>query len=269
MKLIALGVAAVCLALATAAAAGTPVNLRSDPASGPAITLGDLFDGAGPAARVMVGTGAPAGLNAVLDAGQVQQIAHINGLDWTNPKGIRRIIVHGGAVAAETATTALAAPGAPGAPGALPTKTVEVLTYARSLATGEVVQPADLTYAKLPSFQAPQDAPRDAAEIIGKAARRPLRSGTAVAALDVTAAQVIKRDDMIDVAFHAEGMTLTLQGKALGAAAIGETLNVMNLTSKKVIQAVAVGPDQAVVGPEAEHIKSTGLPAGLQYVANR
>jgi flagellar basal body P-ring formation protein FlgA len=80
---------------------------------------------------------------------------------------------------------------------------------------------------------------------------------------------VIKRDDMIDVAFHAEGMTLTLQGKALGAAAVGETLNVMNLTSKKVIQAVAIGPDQAVVGPEAEHIKATGLPAGLQYAVNR
>ena len=254
---IALALATICLALATAAAAGTPVTLRPDPASGPTITLGDLFDGAGPAARVVVGAGAPAGLNAVLDAGQVQQIAHINGLDWTNPAGIRRIIVHGGAVVAEAAPAPSAA------------KTVEVLTYARSLAAGEVVQPADLTYAKLPAFQAPQDAPRDAADIIGKAARRPLRSGTAVASLDVTAAQVIKRDDMIDVAFHAEGMTLTLQGKALAGAAMGETLNVMNLTSKKVIQAVAVGPDRAVVGPEAEQIKSTGLPAGVQIAANR
>ena len=105
--------------------------------------------------------------------------------------------------------------------------------------------------------------------IIGKAARRPLRSGTAVASLDVTAAQVIRRDDMIAVAFHAEGMTLTLQGKALGGAAMGETLNVMNPTSKKVIQAVAVGPDQAIVGPEAEQIKAAGLPAGVQIAANR
>jgi flagella basal body P-ring formation protein FlgA len=257
MRSIALTLAAICVAVATAASAGTPVALRPDPFSGPAIMLGDLFDGAGPAARVVVGNGAPAGLNAVLDAAQVQQIAHINGLDWANPKGIRRIIVHGGGVTAEASPVASAA------------KTVEVLTYARSLAAGEVVQPGDLTYAKVPAFQAPQDAPRDAADIIGKAARRPLRSGTAVAALDVTAAQVIKRDDMIAVAFHAEGMTLTLQGKALGGAALGETLNVMNMNSKKVIQAVAVGPDQAVVGPEAEQIKSTGLPAGIQIAANR
>jgi len=257
MKRIASAIAVIWLAVATTAAAGTPVSLRPDPASGPSITLGDLFDGAGAAARIVVGNGAPAGLNAVLDAGAVQQIAHINGLDWANPKGIRRIIVHGGAVAVSTVPAAEAA------------KMVEVLTYARSLAAGEVVQPADVAYAKVPVFQAPQDPPRDAADIIGKAARRPLRSGTAVASLDVTAAQVIKRDDMIDVAFHAEGMTLTLQGKALGGAAMGETLNVMNLTSKKVIQAVAVGPDQAVVGPEAEQIKSAGLPAGVQYAANR
>jgi flagella basal body P-ring formation protein FlgA len=257
MRRSALAAAFAVIAFASAASANTPVNLRPDPASGPTVTLGDLFDGAGPAAQVMVGNGAPAGLNAVLDAGQVQQIAHINGLDWANPTHIRRIIVHGGAVSA--ATPVAAASG----------KMVEVLTYARSLAAGEVVQPADLTYAKLPAFQAPQEAPRDAADIIGKAARRPLRSGTAVASLDVTAAQVIKRDDMIDVAFHAEGMTLTLQGKALGGAALGETVNVLNPTSKKVIQAVAIGPDRAVVGPEAELMKSTGAPGALQFAANR
>ena len=66
---------------------------RRIPSSGPAITLGDLFDGAGPAARVVVGNGAPAGLNAVLDAGQVQQTRPHHGLDWANPTGIRRIIV--------------------------------------------------------------------------------------------------------------------------------------------------------------------------------
>ena len=263
MRRIALALAAaqliVCVATATAAMAGTPVTLRPDPASGPSITLGDLFTDAAPAAaHVVVGNGAPAGLNAVLDAGEVQQIAHMNGLDWANPTGIRRIIVHGGLVAAEAPR-----------PPAASEKMVDVLTYARSLTAGEVVQPGDLTYAKIPAFQAPQDLPRDAAEIIGKAARRPLKSGTAVASLDVTAAQVIKRDDMIAVAFHAEGMVLTLQGKALGGAAIGETLNVMNLTSKKVIQAVAVGPDQAVVGPEAEEIKSAGVPSALQYAANR
>ena len=245
------------IAFAGSASAGTPVNLRPDPASGPAITLGDLFDTAGPVAHVIVGNGAPAGLNAVLDAEQVQQIAHMNGLDWANATHIRRIIVHGGAVAAESMAAAPAG------------KMVEVLTYARSLAAGEVVQPADLAYAKIPAFQVSQDAPRDANDIIGKAARRPLRSGTAVASLDVIAAQVIKRDDMIDVAFHAEGMTLTLQGKALAGAAMGETVNVLNPTSKKVIQAVAVGPDRAVVGPEAEQMKSAAYSGSMQFAANR
>ncbi|MBV9511106.1 MAG: flagella basal body P-ring formation protein FlgA, partial [Caulobacteraceae bacterium] len=77
-----------------AALAGTPVTLRANPSSGPTITLADLFDGAGAAGQAYVGGGAPPGLDAVLDAGAVQRIAHMNGLDWANTDGLRRIIVH-------------------------------------------------------------------------------------------------------------------------------------------------------------------------------
>jgi len=42
----------------------------------------------------------------------------------------------------------------------------------------------------------------------------------------------------------------------MAAAAVGETLNVQNPASKKIIQAVAVGPGQAVVGPAASGAKA-------------
>ena len=58
MRRSALAVAFAAIAFAGAASANTPVNLRPDPASGPAVTLGDLFDGAGSAAQIMVANGA-------------------------------------------------------------------------------------------------------------------------------------------------------------------------------------------------------------------
>jgi flagella basal body P-ring formation protein FlgA len=233
---------------ASAALAGQPVTLRDDLSAAGAITLSDLFDGAGAVSKTVVGNAAPVGLSAVLDAGEVQRIAHIHGLDWDNPKGIRRIIV----LSAATAVTPTESPGPS-------RRMVEVLTYAHSLNAGDIIHAQDLTFAKVASFAVPSDSPSDAARVIGKVARRPLRAGAAVSAQDAAAAQVIKRDDVVQIAYHDEGINLTLQGRAVTAASAGEPVTVLNTASKKTFQAIAVGPDQAVVGPEAERIRAASL----------
>jgi flagella basal body P-ring formation protein FlgA len=227
------------LCWAAPALAGQPVALRPQvTASGP-ITLGDLFDHSGEAASVIIGSGAPAGLSAVLDAGAVQRLAREHGLDWDNPQNLQRIVVPsvGGLVA-----------------GAGPM--VEVLTYSHSMAAGEIVQPTDIAYGKVPSFAVPADAPRDADGVIGKTARRPLRAGAPVADRDLSNSILIKRDDLVEVGYHADGVSLTLQGKAMADAAEGEPVAILNMASKKVVQAVATGPDEAVVGPEADAIRA-------------
>jgi flagella basal body P-ring formation protein FlgA len=238
--------------------AGQPVSLRPDLSAAGAITLGDLFDGVGAQAKTVVGNGAPIGQSAVLDAGEVQRIAHIHGLDWDNPKGVRRIIVLSTANAAPAATTETAA---------TPRHMVEALTYARSLNTGDMVQPQDLTFGKVAAFQAPADGPVDAVRVIGKVARRPLRAGAAVSPQDVAAAQVIKRDDVVEIAYHDDGVNLVLQGKAMSAASVGEPVTVMNTSSKKVFQAIAIGPDQAVVGPEAERMRAASVVDPAQFAS--
>jgi flagella basal body P-ring formation protein FlgA len=241
--------AALALLVAGPAFAGQPVELRSElEASGP-ITLATLFDNAGAASAVVIGNGAPPGLSAVLDAGVVQRLARDHGLDWDNPTGMTRIIV----------------PNAAGA--AAPAQMSEVLTYARSMMAGDIVQPSDLAFAKVPRFQVPADAPRDAMDVIGKVARRPLRDGSPVAAHDLSTPLVIKRDDVVEVAYHDGGISLILQGKAMADAASGEPIAIQNTTSKKVIQAVATGPDQAVVGPEAEAIRAAQTASPSQVAA--
>ncbi len=241
--------AALLLALAAALAASPalagPVSLKADVAdSDGRVTLGDLFDGAGGAAEMLVAT--RTGPTVVLDAGAVQMMARRAGLDWSNPNGLRRIVVRGGAAAS-----------APAGRG-----NVEVLAWARSLNAGEIVQPQDMVWAK--AVGAPSDAPRDADAVIGMAARRPLREGASVSLRDVTAQQVIKAGEMVQITWSSGGITLSLQGKAMSAAAVGQTFNVQNPVSKKIIEAVATAPGQAVTGPEAQRLKAAG-PA--QYAA--
>lgn len=232
-------------ALAASPALAGPVSLKADVAdSDGRVTLGDLFDGAGGAAGMLVAT--RVGPTVVLDAGAVQMMARRAGLDWSNPNGLRRIVVRGGAAAS-----------APAGRG-----NIEVLTWARSLNAGEIVQPEDMVWGK--AAGAPSDAPRDADAIIGMAARRPLREGASVSLRDVSAQQVIKAGEMVQITWSSGGITLSLQGKAMSAAAVGQTFNVQNTVSKKLIEAVATAPGQAVTGPEALRLKAAG-PA--QYAA--
>ncbi len=225
------------LALTLAAApavAGQAVTLKADTVDTDGmVTLSDLFEGAGAAGSVPVA--ARPGQIAVLDAGAGQILARRNGLGWTNAEGVRRIVVHGSATPSAKAN-------------------VEVLTYARSLASGDIVQPTDLVWAKVAA--APADAPSDADQVIGLAAKRPLRAGAAVSARDISAPQVIKIGDIVTVTYEAEGIALALQGKAMTAAAQGDMVMVQNTSSKKVIQAVASGPGQALIGPQAAQMRS-------------
>lgn len=225
---------------AGAASAAAPVALKPLPVdTDGTVTLGDLFEGAGAASSAVVAPGPKPGGSVVLEAARVQAAARAAGLQWANPSGLRRIAVR----SAETT----AGPAGPVAASA------EALTYARSLNAGEVLSADDLTWA---AVRAPADAPRDADAAIGMAVRKPVRAGTAVSGRDLSQARVIAKDDAVSVHYRSGRISLSLQGKALGAAALGETVRVLNPQSKTVVEAVAAGPGLAVVGPQAEALKA-------------
>lgn len=241
------------LALSAAPALAGPVTLKAEPMDDDGrVTLGDLFDGAGAAANVAVGV--RSGGTAVFEAGQIQAAAARAGLTWSNPQGLRRIVVRQGAGmgAADAAGSARDASATVGRPGA----TVEVLTYTRSLAAGDVVQPEDVAWTQVQAHMAAGGAPQDADQVIGLSARRALRAGSAVAARDLTAPQVIARNDMVQVAFVAGGVSLTVTGRATRDAARGEAVPILNTTSGRTIDAVATGPGRAVAGPAAMAARS-------------
>ena len=215
-----------------------PVTLRADTLDTDGrVTLGDLFEGAGGASELAVAT--RTGPSVVLDAQAIQGLARRAGLTWDNPQGLRRIVVRAG-----TPTTTVVR------------GNVEVLTYSRSLNTGEVVSPADLAWVR--AAGALSDAPQDADQIIGMVARRPLRSGSAASFRDVSAPEVIRVGDLVEVSWTDGYVTLTMQGRAMKSAARGQPLPIQNSTSKKIVEAIATGPGQAATGPQAQRLKSAG-----------
>ncbi len=251
MRLSLLCAVAALAAVAAPALAAQPVDLRSDLAGhAGVVTLGDLFDGIQGAAAAKVLGRAPMGGEAVLDAGDVQLAARAAGLDWANSSGQRRIIV-----AVMDAPTEMARP-SHAARRSHRSHAAQTLVYARNISTGEMIEASDLEWSD--EAVAGPDAPNQPEKAIGKAARLPLRAGAAVASHELIAAKVIRRDQMISVDYEAEGVSLSLAAKAMGDAAVGDTVQAMNLSSKKVIEAVATAPGHAAVGPGADAARFPG-----------
>jgi flagella basal body P-ring formation protein FlgA len=243
--------------LPTAALAGTPVELKEHPvAHGAIITLADLFDGTDSSARV--GRAAPTGGEAVLDADKVQALAAGAGLDWDNARGQNRIVVvtvGGAAVRAGIQSRRVVAA----------SRRSQTLIYARNIQAGEILSAGDLAWS-VEAVAAP-DSLGDPDRAVGKTARRALRAGAAAEARDLAAARVVKRDESIEVVFEDGGVSVTMNGKAMADAAVGDEISVLNTDSKKTIQAVVVGPGHAAVGPEAEAQKTAAIHPAATHLA--
>ena len=100
-------IAATAVLLAAGPARAGPVTLKANAVDDDGrVTLGELFDGAGAAAGVVVGS--RTGPSVVFEAGQLQAMARQAGLDWANPTGLRRVVVRHAAAAPAVAPASMA-----------------------------------------------------------------------------------------------------------------------------------------------------------------
>ena len=86
---------------------------------------------------------------------------------------------------------------------------------------------------------------------------------------DLDNPKVIRRGDMVDVAYESDGVRLILEAKAMSDAAVGDPIDVVNPQSKKTLQAVASAPGQAVVGPEAERLRTAAYAPTIRTASLR
>ena len=96
-------------ALGASLAFADPVTLRPRvEASGPAVTLGDVFDGAGAVAGRAIAPAPPAGQMSTLSIPVLAAAASAAGLEWTPPPGLTevRVVRPGGARATLPASSA-------------------------------------------------------------------------------------------------------------------------------------------------------------------
>jgi flagellar basal body P-ring formation protein FlgA len=124
---------------------------------------------------------------------------------------------------------------------------VRLPVLARPVMKGEIVSAADVALERRRRSELGPDIITDAARLVGNAAKRPMGKGSLVREADVQRPEVVERNAIIMMTFEQPGMQLSMRGKALLGGAIGDTIQVQNVASKKTVEAVITGPNRAAV----------------------
>ena len=124
---------------------------------------------------------------------------------------------------------------------------VEVVVATRSLERGQTVKAADVTIERRPREHVPADATYDGLPLEGRVPRRSLGAGAMVRPADLARPDLVVKGDLVTVVFETAGVSLSLRAKATDTGALGDTVAVVNPTSKKALQAVVIGPGKVSV----------------------
>jgi flagella basal body P-ring formation protein FlgA len=148
-------------------------------------------------------------------------------------------------------------------------ETVEATVLARGLERNDIVKSSDVITERRPKAEVGNDvATRD--RVIGMQAKRQLRAGQALRPADLAKPDLVQRDQIVTLIYEASGLHLTLRGKAIEAGTEGDTVNVMNLQSKRTMAGIVTGRGEVTItfpapriSPVADATVSTASPVSV------
>jgi flagella basal body P-ring formation protein FlgA len=120
----------------------------------------------------------------------------------------------------------------------------DAVVLARPVTRGEVLRDSDVTVVKRPKNDLQGEILRDPTAAIGMSLQQTMRPGHVLRSSDVAKPLLIKRSEPVMLIYEVPGISLTARGKAEDAGSLGDTVNVLNIQSKRVVQGVVTGPGQ-------------------------
>lgn len=124
---------------------------------------------------------------------------------------------------------------------------IDVPVLARPVARGEVIGAMDIEWVAMRADRVRADAVMSEEALIGREARRALRSGETLRAFDLRAPAAITRGETVALVFQSGPLTLTARARALENASLGQSARFVNLQSNRTIEAVVEAPGRARV----------------------
>jgi len=130
-------------------------------------------------------------------------------------------------------------------------ETVEVVVPLRTIARGETLTASAVTIERRPRDVQFNDVLGEMKAAVGKVAKRTLVAGAVLRSGDVQREEVVGRGDIVTILYEARGISISLRGRANEAGAIGDSIAITNIQSKRVLQGTVTGPGRVNVSPHS------------------
>ncbi|WP_424972426.1 flagellar basal body P-ring formation chaperone FlgA [Dinoroseobacter sp. S76] len=85
------------------------------------------------------------------------------------------------------------------------------------------------------------------ADVLGKETRVVLYAGRPIRADQIGLPALVERNALISLVYATPVMRISTEGRALGRAGLGETIRVLNISSRNTVSATVTGPGEATV----------------------
>jgi len=136
---------------------------------------------------------------------------------------------------------------------------IEVPVLTARLPAGAVLRPRDLRLARIGLSQVKGDPPADASSLVGMMLRRSVAAGQPLRPDDLARPPVVARDSAVRVVLETRGLSVSGQGLAMEAGAIGDRIRLRNPTSRAILEAEVIGPGVVRVLPGSMPVNPSPL----------
>ncbi|MCD7060008.1 flagellar basal body P-ring formation chaperone FlgA [Pelagibacterium xiamenense] len=124
---------------------------------------------------------------------------------------------------------------------------IEAPHLRRSLPEGTILGADDVEWRMVPLAYAETTGLVSLNEIVGKQLQRQIRAGVVLRPNDISAPELIGRNQNVTVLYQEGALTLTTRGQALNSASLDEPVSVLNTMTNKVLQGTATANGMVLV----------------------
>jgi len=114
----------------------------------------------------------------------------------------------------------------------------EIPMLKRNIKNGEVIETKDIEIRDIAQSQVRSDTVTDIASLIGKSPAHTISAARPIRVHEIEVPPVVRKNSVVRMRYTSPGMEISTSGQAMEDGSKGTLINVKNLASKKIVQAV-------------------------------